>query len=147
MDIKYFGAMLLRGIGQAELPISKIERIKEDNSLFYTLAEDNSLFLIRIEQASTRPDELFHKMENTKNSPDNKRIFSIYDSFAECQEYNKILMDSRCDIDWLDEKLSVQEFNKLENSIFSYVLDNDKLIFSLGFKYAWSLFCECMGKK
>lgn len=51
------------------------------------------------------------------------------------------------DIDWLKGELKLDDFLKLEDYILSYCSKNDELIFRLGFKYAWSLFRECVKKE
>lgn len=65
----------------------------------------------------------------------NKLLFAI-----------EILMHNDFDIDWLKEKLEHDDYLKLEDYILYYCSRNDELIFRLGFKYAWSLFHECIEK-
>lgn len=66
------------------------------------------------------------------------RIQEIYENFTRTAEYNKIVMSNEFSIEWLSEKL--------EDFILSFSMKNDSIMFELGFKYAWSLFSECMVK-
>ncbi|GFI30946.1 hypothetical protein IMSAGC013_02339 [Lachnospiraceae bacterium] len=52
-------------------------------------------------------------------------------------------MNNDFDIDWLADILDIKDYRKLENIILQYSSRNDELLFTLGFKYAWSLFMEC----
>ncbi len=52
-------------------------------------------------------------------------------------------MNNDFDIDWLEDILDMKDYRKLENIILQYSARNDELLFTLGFKYAWSLFMEC----
>ena len=67
----------------------------------------------------------------------------IYERYVSSWEYDKILMNNDFDIDWLADILDIKDYRKLENIILQYSSRNDELLFTLGFKYAWSLFMEC----
>ncbi len=75
------------------------------------------------------------------------KIHEIYEQYTNSQEFNDALMHDDIDIDWLEEKLDIENFRKLEDYILQYCSRNDELIFRLGFKYAWSLFHECIEKE
>ena len=47
-------------------------------------------------------------------------------------------MNNDFDIDWLEGILDMKDYRKLENIILQYSSRNDELLFTLGFKYAWS---------
>ncbi|EOT22284.1 hypothetical protein C805_03606 [Eubacterium sp. 14-2] len=51
------------------------------------------------------------------------------------------------DIDWLEGELDIENYRKLEKYILYYCSGNDELLFRSGFKYAWSLFYECVQKE
>lgn len=80
MDVEYFGLMLLRGIGQAGLPIAGIKQITEDNSLFNVETADKSQFLIKIEKFKPKPDLTVQGKADWENC---KGICSIYDSLID----------------------------------------------------------------
>ena len=140
MDLKYFGAMLIRELTQADIPISKIEPINEEFNLLNVIMEDNSCFQVTIGGVGLKLDSSFYKMENCE------RIGSIYRSFVQSQECNEIMTRIKFDIDWVRRKLSIEEYCKLENFILDYAFKNDETIFTMGFKYAWFLFYECLIK-
>lgn len=127
MDIKYFGAMLLRGIGQSGMPIKKIEIEKENNSQLYVLTKDDSQFLVHIESIEEKEDILFH---------------SLYEMFTENSSYNRMMKDCRYNISWLKEKLSYEEYYKLEKEILDFSFQNDEIFFKSIFRYTWRLFYE-----
>lgn len=52
-------------------------------------------------------------------------------------------MNNDFDIDWLEDILDMKDYRRLENIILQYSSRNDELLFTLEFKYAWSLFMEC----
>jgi hypothetical protein len=52
-------------------------------------------------------------------------------------------MNNDFDIDWLEDILDMKDYRRLENIILQYSSRNDELLFTLRFKYAWSLFMEC----
>lgn len=72
------------------------------------------------------------------------RIGSIFRAVQQTSEYNRVSGDVEPDIDWLKEKLSREDFDRLECAILKYASKNDELVFGMGFRYAWSLFCECI---
>jgi len=75
------------------------------------------------------------------------KIHEIYEQYTNSREFNNTLMHDDIDIDWLKGKLDIENFRKLEDYILQYGSRHDELIFRLGFKYAWSLFHECMEKE
>lgn len=72
------------------------------------------------------------------------RIRSIFHSIQQDSDYIRLSEHNQFDIDWLKEKLSGDEFERLESNILEYASRNDENVFTMGFKYAWSLFFECM---
>lgn len=140
MDVRYVGAMILRGIGQADLPIEEIKQIKKDNSLFSVETKDRSRFLIKIEKNDFEMDSIIFEQD------EDKRIHSIFESFTQSRELNELLMRNEFDNDWLKEKLEHKDYRRLENDIMCYASKNDEILFAMGFKYAWSLFSECIEK-
>lgn len=48
------------------------------------------------------------------------------------------------DIPWLQDRLSVEEYRRLENAILEYGSRNDEILFRAGFQCAWDLFRCCM---
>ena len=122
MKMKNFAAMLLKDIEKSGLPIAEIKRIQSDKGLFAIETSDNSEFLIKIAKS---------------------RIHEIYEKYASSWEYDELLMNNDFDIDWLEDILDMKDYRKLENIILQYSARNDELLFTLGFKYAWSLFMEC----
>ena len=143
MDIGNFGTMVLNSMKKAGLPIAEVERIKENNSLLGIATSDDSQFLIKIEKREPGQEASFLETEEK----DNKKIHDIYETFAESWEYSEMMMNNDFDIEWLLEKLDVEDYCKLEDYILYYSSRNDETFFELGFKYAWSLFTECAGGK
>lgn len=139
MKVKYFGTMLLRGMMQAKLPVVHIEPANQEHSLLYVLLKDSSKFSIRIGSLEANKDFAFGNEKGV-------RIRDIYESFARSREYNEMLMKNEYDIAWLEKKISEKEFCRLERHILDYSSKNDEILFKAGFRYAWSLFCECMEK-
>lgn len=68
MDVRYVGAMILRGIGQADLPIEEIKQIKKDNSLFSVETKDRSRFLIKIEKNDFEMDSIIFEQDEDKGA-------------------------------------------------------------------------------
>lgn len=123
MDVEYFGLMLLRGIGQAGLPIAGIKQITEDNSLFNVETADKSQFLIKIEKFKPKPDLTVQGKADWENC---KGICSIYDSLIQIQKQNKTLLHNKFDMGWLEDKLNTEDYCRLENSLLNSLL-NDTL--------------------
>ncbi len=138
MNMKNFAAMLLKDIEKSGLPIAEIKRIQSDKSLFAIETSDNSEFLIKIAKRDAKRETFFLEMDETE-----RRLHEIYEKYVSSWEYDKILMNNDFDIDWLEDILDMKDYRKLENIILQYSSRNDELLFTLGFKYAWSLFMEC----
>lgn len=138
MDMKNFAAMLLKDIEKSGLPIAEIKRIQSDKGLFAIETSDNSEFLIKIANRDAKRETFFLEIDETE-----RRIHEIYEKYINSWEYNEILMNNDFDIDWLEDILDMKNYRRLENIILQYSSRNDELLFTLGFKYAWSLFMEC----
>ena len=138
MDMKNFAAMLLKDIEKSGLPIAEIKRIQSDKGLFAIETSDNSEFLIKIANRNAKRETFFLEIDETE-----RRIHEIYEKYVSSWEYDEILMNNDFDIDWLEGILDMKDYRKLENIILQYSARNDELLFTLGFKYAWSLFMEC----
>ena len=138
MDMKNFAAMLLKDIEKSGLPIAEIKRIQSDKSLFAIETSDNSEFLIKIANRDAKRETFFLEIDETE-----RRIHEIYEKYVSSWEYDEILMNNDFDIDWLEDILDMKDYRRLENIILQYSSRNDELLFTLGFKYAWSLFMEC----
>lgn len=138
MDMKNFAAMLLKDIEKSGLPIAEIKRIQSDKDLFAIETSDNSEFLIKIANRDAKRETFFLEIDETE-----RRIHEIYEKYVSSWEYDEILMNNDFDIDWLEGILDMKDYRKLENIILQYSARNDELLFTLGFKYAWSLFMEC----
>lgn len=138
MDMKNFAAMLLKDIEKSGLPIAEIKRIQSDKGLFAIETSDNSEFLIKIANRDAKRETFFLEIDETE-----RRIHEIYEKYVKSWEYNEILMNNDFDIDWLEDILDMKDYRRLENIILQYGSRNDELLFTLGFKYAWSLFTEC----
>lgn len=138
MDMKNFATMLLKDIEKSELPIAEIKRIQSDKGLFAIETSDNSEFLLKIDKRDAKRETFFLEMDETE-----RRLHEIYEKYANSWEYDEILMNSDFDIDWLEDILDFKDYRKLEDIIIQYSARNDELLFTLGFKYAWSLFMEC----
>ena len=76
----------------------------------------------------------------------NSRIHGIFERFTNTWEYNRVRMKNNVDLDWLKEKLDKDDYRKLGDYILNLWFKNDELLFRLGFRYAWSLFTECVEK-
>lgn len=74
----------------------------------------------------------------------NSKIHDIYERYTNSWEFNETLMHNDFNITWLLEELDYENYRKLEDYILCYCSRNDELLFRLGFKYAWSLFHECI---
>ena len=138
MDMKNFAAMLLKDIEKSGFPIAEIKRIQSDKGLFAVETSDNSEFLIKIANRDAKRETFFLEIDETE-----RRIHEIYEKYVKSWEYNEILMNNDFDIDWLEDILDMKDYRRLENIILQYGSRNDELLFTLGFKYAWSLFTEC----
>lgn len=138
MDMKNFAAMLLKVIEKSGFPIAEIKRIQSDKGLFAIETSDNSKFLIKIANRDAKRETFFLEIDETE-----RRIHEIYEKYVSSWEYDEILMNNDFDIDWLEGILDMKDYRKLENIILQYSSRNDELLFTLGFKYAWSLFMEC----
>ena len=138
MDMKNFVALLLKDIEKSGLPITEIKRIQSDKGLFAIETSDNSEFLIKIANRDAKRETFFLEIDETEH-----RIHEIYEKYVSSWEYDEILMNNDFDIDWLEGILDMKDYRKLENIILQYSARNDELLFTLGFKYAWSLFMEC----
>ncbi len=138
MDMKNFAATLLKDIEKSELPIAEIKRIQSDKGLFAIETSDNSEFLIKIANREAKRETFFLEIDKTE-----RRIHEIYEKYVSSWEYDEILMNNDFDINWLENILDMKDYRKLENIILQYSSRNDELLFTLGFKYAWSLFMEC----
>ena len=73
-----------------------------------------------------------------------KKLEAIYEFLSNDPEYSAALSENLLDIDWLKDRVSMEEYRKLEETIFNYASKNDKRVFIMGFQYAWELFHECM---
>ncbi len=93
---------------------------------------------VTYEKPETGQDTCFHLGKEAED-----RIGSIFRAVQQSSEYNRLSGAAEFDIDWLKEKLSREEFDRLECDILKYASHNDELVFRIGFRYAWSLFCEC----
>lgn len=138
MDMKNFATMLLKDIEKSELPIAEIKRLQSDKGLFAIEISDDSEFLIKIAKRDAKRESFFLEMDETE-----RKIHEIYERYTNSWEYNEIFMNNDFDIDWLEDILDSKDYQKLENVILRYSSRNDELLFTLGFKYAWSLFMEC----
>jgi hypothetical protein len=138
MDMKNFAATLLKVIEKSGLPIAEIKRIQSDKGLFAIETSDNSEFLIKIANREAKRETFFLEIDKTE-----RRIHEIYEKYVSSWEYDEILMNNDFDINWLENILDMKDYRKLENIILQYSSRNDELLFTLGFKYAWSLFMEC----
>lgn len=72
------------------------------------------------------------------------KLEGILEFLTNDPEYNAVLSENRLDIGWLKDKISMTEYRRLEEDVFDYASKNDKLVFVMGFQYAWELFHECM---
>lgn len=140
MEVKYFGAMVLRGMMQAELPVVHIEPANQEYSLLYVSLKDSSKFCIRIGKLEKQIDIAFANEKGVK-------IKDIYESFASGNQCNELLLENELDICWLKNILDDKEYFRLENHILDYSSKNDQIIFEAGFRYAWSLFFDCMRER
>lgn len=138
MDMKNFATMLLKDIEKSELPIAEIKRLQSDKGLFAIEISDDSEFLIKIAKRDAKRESFFLEMDETE-----RKIHELYEKYANSWEYGEILMNNDFDIDWLEDILDTNDYRKLEEIIIQYSAKNDELLFTLGFKYAWSLFMEC----
>lgn len=139
MDMKNFAAMLLKDIEKSGLLIAEIKRIQSDKGLFAIETSDNSEFLIKIANRDAKRETFFLEIDETE-----RRIHEIYEKYVNSWEYDEIHMNNDFDIDWLEDILDMKDYRKLENIILQYNSRNDELLFTLGFKYSWSLFMECV---
>ena len=94
--------------------------------------------MIKIANRDAKRETFFLEIDETE-----RRIHEIYEKYVSSWEYDEILMNNDFDIDWLEGILDMKDYRKLENIILQYSSRNDELLFTLGFKYAWSLFMEC----
>ena len=138
MDMKNFVTLLLKDIEKSGLPITEIKRIQSDKGLFAIETSDNSEFLIKIANRDAKRETFFLEIDETEH-----RIHEIYEKYVSSWEYDEILMNNDFDIDWLEDILDIRDYRKLEDIILQYSARNDEFLFTLGFKYAWSLFMEC----
>lgn len=138
MNIEKFTDMLLKSFEKMEMPAVEVQPIKTDNSLFGVATPDDSQFLIKVGKCDTEEEKHFFEMNDTGS-----RIYEIFEKFTNSWEYNHTLMKNSIDIDWLMQKLEMEDYQRLEDYILDYSSRNDELIFRLGFRYAWSLFSEC----
>lgn len=139
MDIECFTSMLLKRMREECLPIVNVERLPDNRCVFLIEMSDKSKFFLEIGE---RDDEL--KANLAKVNIIEHRIHEIYEKYINSLEYDEIRKNNDFNIDWLDDILEVKDYRKLEKDIFEYSQKNDELLFTLGFKYAWSLFHECM---
>ena len=141
MNIEKFTDMLLKSLEIMEVPAATVEHITGDGGLLGVVTSDDSQFLIKVGRRDTEQERFFWEMDET-----NSRIHGIFERFTNSWEYNHIMMQNDVDLDWLEEKLDRGDYRKLEKYIMNLCLKNDELIFRLGFRYAWSLFTECVEK-
>ena len=142
MDIENFISMLLKSIGKAGLPIVDVERLHENKCLFGIEMSDKSEFLLKIGKRDAEQEAYLMELDEADS-----KINDIYERYTNSWEFNNVMKHNDFDIDWLKGKLELDDFLKLEDYILSYCSKNDELIFRLGFKYAWSLFHECVEKE
>lgn len=142
MDIESFASMLLKSIGRSGLPIADVERLHENKCLFGIEMSDKSEFLLKIGKRDAEQEAYLMELDETDS-----KIHDLYERFTNSWEYNDALMHNDFDIDWLLGELDIENYRKLEDYILYYCSRNDELLFRLGFKYAWSLFHECIEKE
>lgn len=106
--------------------------------MFAIETSDNNEFLIKITKRDAKRETFFLDTDETE-----RRLHEIYEKYISSWEYDEILMNNDFDIDWLVDILDIKNYRKLENIILQYSSRNNELLFTLGFKYAWSLFMEC----
>lgn len=139
MDIESFVSMLLKSMRKTGLPIAEVERLHENKWLFGIEMSDKSEFLLKIGKRDAEQEAYFMGLDET-----NSKIHDIYERYTNSWEFNETLMHNDFNITWLLEELDYENYRKLEDYILCYCSRNDELLFRLGFKYAWSLFHECI---
>lgn len=139
MNIETFAYMLVKNLESASAVT--VEHLTADGDLLRIATSDNSQFIIKIGKCDTEQETFFQDMDET-----NSRIYGIFEGVTNSWEYNHVMMQNNMDLDWLAEKLEREDYQKLEDDILRFCLKNDKLVFRMGFRYAWSLFSECAGK-
>lgn len=142
MDIENFASILLKSIGKAGLSIADVERLDENKCLFGIELSDKSEFLLKIGERRRRNAE--QEMYSMELDEMDSKISDIYEQYINSWEFNDTMVHNKFDIDWLKRELELDDYLKLEDHILGYCSRNDEFIFRLGFKYAWSLFHECM---
>lgn len=142
MDIESFASMVLKGIGRADLPIADVKRLHENKCLFGIEMSDKSEFLLKIGKRDTEQEAYLMEQDEADS-----KINEIYEWYTNSREFNAALMHNDFDIDWLEGELNLENYRKLEDYFLYYCSRNDELLFRLGFKYAWSLFHECIEKE
>ena len=103
---------------------------------------DKGEFLLKIGKRDAEQEAYLMELDETDS-----KIHDLYERFTNSWEYNDALMHNDFDIDWLQGELDIENYQKLEDYILYYCSRNDELLFRLGFKYAWSLFHECIEKE
>lgn len=142
MNIESFAAKLFETMRKSGIPIKDVEQLHENKWLFGIEMSDKSEFFLKIGERNAEQEAYLMDLDE-KDS----KIHEIYERFTNSWEYNNALMHNDFDIDWLDEKLDIKDYRKLEDYILRYCSRNDEILFRLGFKYAWSLFHECIEKE
>lgn len=139
MNTKNFISILLKEIESSKLPIAGIEKIQADSGLFGIKTSDKRNFLLKVTERDAMLESALLELDETE-----QKLHEIYERYTDNWKYNELLMTEDFDIEWLINELSNESYRKLENYILSYTSRHDELLFRLGFKYAWSLFSECM---
>lgn len=142
MDIEKFVSMLFKSMRKAGLPVADVERLHENRWLFGIEMFDKSEFLLKIGRRDAEQEAYLMGLDETDS-----KIHDIYERYVNSWEFNETLIHNDFDIAWLLDKLDFENYQKLENYLLYYCSRNDELLFRLGFKYAWSLFHECMEKE
>lgn len=67
-------------------------------------------------------------------------LMHLFASYITTDYYNNISSD--IDLDWLCDKISINDMEDLKEQIYSIILKNEEEIFNSTLKYAWNLYNE-----
>lgn len=112
-----------------ENDIQEFSQFVIDNLNVYTLEKEE--------------DEKSNDMKGMKYM--DEKLVQIFETYKSSKYYNNCMVEMN--LDWLKEKLDVDDLEGLEKQIYDIVLENEEELFINCFKYAFGLFQEISTKK
>ncbi|WOO35052.1 hypothetical protein R2R35_14725 [Anaerocolumna sp. AGMB13020] len=68
----------------------------------------------------------------------NNALMHLFANYIATDYYNHITSD--IDLDWLRDKISINDMEVLKEQIYSIIVKNEEEIFNSTLKYAWNIY-------